>query len=160
LRHVATHLKGMYGASEQAERHAVANGIGDQSTAIFFLEAVGMMPERKGSGKLHVRKTMGRMPAANLRGPAERNAAQTQTVANQSARLDLRCADASHTETQPRRSDFLQISGVGKERKNLGEWPVDPLLAAKSVEPCQNPILRRRIGFQRSGRHLYEHPSP
>jgi hypothetical protein len=107
-----------------SERQLKANPVSDQSTAFHRMEGVLMIPEGVRTLQLIVHEPNRGLPLGNISEPSQGQSMKSKAVANAGPLTDLLRSDLFDLEVKPFRSDGLEITGIGKKRKNLfkGFW--------------------------------------
>src|SRR6185436_19444843 len=112
LQVLAHHAAG-HEIADRSERHAIADAVADDGAAVVGLELVGVVPQRVGAAGLRVDEALIRLPVVDAAAPAHRYPVQSQRIAEPRALLHLVGADVAYIEVHERRSDALEIAGVG-----------------------------------------------
>lgn len=101
-------------------------------------------PEGVGAAELGVGEGAGRVPALDLRPPADAQAVDPQAVVENEARPHRDRAGGQDAEPEEAGRDGLEVVGVGEEGKDPLRRVVQHLLGPQHPHPPEGPVTLRR----------------
>src|ERR1700733_8622471 len=120
-------------AAQPPERERVIDRIPDQRALRNRLERMPVAPEAVGPTELAIDEAPPRGPLIDTGGPTQRDAVQAEAVLDQAARAQSDRLGGEELELEPRRSDPLEISGLGEELEHLVHGVGQMLLALEPI---------------------------
>jgi hypothetical protein len=117
---------------QASARHGVLHVIPNECATVIIDERVLMHPQAVGSLGLTVDKAVRRLPGRYFALPAQRDAAEFQTIVEQCSRADFGFG-RENFELQPVRCNTLKVFGIGEEAKDLVRWTGQPNFGVKMM---------------------------